>query len=104
MRIPRVTMARITLASVLVVLLAACGGEAGEPSAGSSPSASTSAAVPGQTATPAPVPSPGTAAPSPAVRVVSFRLAYPWHWPDDVAMPGRVAHIHAVPRPASTCT
>jgi hypothetical protein len=29
--------------------------------------------------------------------VLSSRLAYPWHWPNDVATPGLVTHASAVP-------
>jgi hypothetical protein len=40
---------------------------------------------------------PGTTSPAPSIRVVSSRVAYPWHWPNDVARPGQVAHAHPVP-------
>ena len=29
--------------------------------------------------------------------MVSSRVAYPWHWPNDVAKRGRVTHTYAVP-------
>ena len=29
--------------------------------------------------------------------MVSSRVAYPWHWPNDVTAPGRVTHASAVP-------
>ncbi len=39
-------------------------------------------------------PSPGTSSPA---RVLSSRLAYAWHWPNDVNAPGRVTHAAAAP-------
>jgi hypothetical protein len=36
-------------------------------------------------------------APTGSARVLSSRLAYPWHWPNDVTAPGRVTHAPAVP-------
>jgi len=35
--------------------------------------------------------------PAASAQVVSSRLAYPWHWPNDVTVPGRVTHAAAVP-------
>ena len=51
-------------------------------------------ATPKPTATPAPTTGPSTPAPA---QVVSSHVAYPWHWPNDVNKPGRVAHSNAVP-------
>jgi hypothetical protein len=110
MKLPRSTTAAVTMTfpAVLLVMLAACGGQPGQPAARPSPSASTSAAAPSQSAVPsmaatpsrAPTSSqPASGAPSPvqSARVLSSRLAYPWHWPNDVAAPGRVTHASAVP-------
>ena len=105
MRIPRTTTTvSIAGAAALLTILPACGraGQAGQPGAGSSPSASTSVAAAGKPATQGQSPAasqPGsvTAAPSSSSQVLSFRLAYPWHWPNDAAMPGHVTHASAVP-------
>jgi hypothetical protein len=54
--------------------------------------------MPSRTATP-----PGSSTPTPAptptapTRVALSRLTYAWHWPNDTARPGRVAHTVAVP-------
>jgi hypothetical protein len=106
MKPPRAAAVTITFSAVLIALLAACGGQAGQPAAPPTPSASTSAATPGQAATPSQAAAPSHAAtpgtpslgtPSSATQVLSSRLAYPWHWPNDVAAPGRVTHVPAVP-------
>ena len=77
-------------------LTAARGGQPGQRTGGPSPSASTSVAVPSQTATPG-TPSPGAPTPARPAHVLSSRLAYPWHWPNDVTAPGRVTHAAGVP-------
>jgi hypothetical protein len=98
MKLPRTIADAVTLtfAAVLLAMLAACGGQAGQPAAGPSPSASTSATAPSRAPTPS---RPASGAPSPArsAQVLSSRLAYPWHWPNDVTAPGRVTHAPAVP-------
>jgi hypothetical protein len=103
MRILRNTTTTLSIASAtaLLAILPACGrtGPAGQPEAGSSPSASTSVAATGKPATQGQSPTtsqPGTVTASPS-QVLSFRLAYPWHWPNDAAMPGHVSHPSAVP-------
>ena len=100
MKLPRPTAAAVTsvLAAALLAVLTACGGHGGRPAAGSSPASSIS----GRPATSSPAaapsqPSPGTASPAPPARVLVSRLAYPWHWPNDVTAPGRVTHALAVP-------
>jgi hypothetical protein len=103
MKLSRTTVATVTLTFAgLLALASACGGQPGRPAAGSSPSASTSTAAPGQTAVPSQSVAPGPPAsgtPSPAwsAQVLSSRLAYRWHWPNDVTAPGRVTHTVAVP-------
>ncbi len=104
MKLPRTSAAAVTttFAAVLLVMLAACGGQPGQPAAQPSPSASTSAAAPSRAATPSQAPTPGqpssgTASPAQSARVLSSRIAYPWHWPNDVSAPGRVTHAPAVP-------
>lgn len=101
MKFPRATAAAVpvTFTAVLLAALTACGGTAGQPAAGPAPSASAAAPALSRSAAasqaPAPgQPGPGTSAPA---RVLSSRLAYPWHWPNDVITPGRVTHATAVP-------
>ena len=94
------TVAAIALAIVVAATLAGCGSQPATPAAGSSPSSTPSATAPANPATtPAPTQTPrsGTTSPAPASRVVSSRLAYPWHWPNDVGRPGRVTHAYPVP-------
>ncbi len=103
MKLSRTTAAAVTLTFAgLLALTAACGSQPGQPTGASSPSASTSASVPSQTAGPSQAatpgkPSSGTPTPAQSAQVVSSRVAYPWHWPNDVTAPGRVTHASAVP-------
>lgn len=98
MKLPRTTAAAVTttFAVVLLALVIACGGQAGQPAAGPSPSASTSTAPSSQPAAPS-RPSSGASSPATSTQVLSSRLAYPWHWPNDVTRPGHVTHASAVP-------
>jgi hypothetical protein len=95
----RTTVAGVTLTTVLVpTMLAACSSQPTRSGAGPTPSSHPSAtATASPAATPTPVPGSGTASPGQADHVVSSRLAYPWHWPNDAALPGHVAHAYAVP-------
>jgi hypothetical protein len=96
-QLPRKSTAAVTLASALLLaVLAACGGQPGKPAAAPSPPASTSTTAPSPASTPS-SPGAGTPSPAPSAQVLSSRLAYPWHWPNDVATPGRVTHANAVP-------
>ena len=105
MKIPRTTTTvSIASAAALLAILPACGraDQGGQPGTGSTSSASTSVTAPGKTATQGQSPAasqPGSAtvSPSPSSQVLSFRLAYPWHWPNDTAMPGHVTHASSVP-------
>src|SRR5579863_4595814 len=97
------TTASIASAAALLAILPACGraGQPGQPGTGSTSSASTSVTAPGQTATQGQSPATGqpgsvTASPSSSSQVLLFRLAYPWHWPNDAAMPGHVTHASSV--------
>jgi len=92
MKLTRAAAITITLAAAAV--LTACGGQPGRPAAQPSPSVSTSAA-PSQAVTPGQAVTPSQTAPP--AQVLSARTAYPWHWPNDVATPGRVTHAVAVP-------
>ena len=92
MKPARPAVAVIPAAMAVAVMLAACGGQP----ASTSPSSPTSAAPTASPQSP-PAQSPGSPSPSPSSRVVSFRLTYPWHWPNDPAMPGRVTHASAAP-------
>ena len=103
MKIPRTTTtASIASAAALLAILPACG-RAGQPATGPVSSASTSVTAPGthgQSPT-ASQPAAGTTSPAPSSSasgsVLSFKLAYPWHWPNDAAKPGHVSHASAVP-------
>ena len=98
------TTVSIAGAAALLAILPACG-RAGQPGAGSTSSASTSVTAPGTHGRSPAASQPGSVTPSPSAstsvtassQVLSFRLAYPWHWPNDAAMPGRVTHASAVP-------
>ena len=84
--------------AVASVTLAGCGSQPATPAA--SPSSTPSATAPASpVTTPAPTrtPGPGTTSPAPSVRVVSSRVAYPWHWPNDVTKPASVTHSYPVP-------
>jgi hypothetical protein len=105
MKVPRTTTTvSIAGAAALLAILPACGraGQAGPPAAGPTSSASTTVGGPSQPTTQGQSPAasqPGsvTASPSASGQVLSFRLAYPWHWPNDTAVPGHVTHASAVP-------
>jgi hypothetical protein len=93
----RVITAGVMSASALMLaLLAGCGSQPANP--GAAPPASSSSAA---TATPVPTATPTTPTTGPSThapaQVVSSRVAYPWHWPNDVNKPGRVTHSNAVP-------
>jgi hypothetical protein len=88
--------AALTVA-VASATLAGCGSQPATPASAASPSA-TAPASPASTpaSTPAPAQTPVPDVTSQA-RVVSSRVAYPWHWPNDVATPGLVKHGYRVP-------
>jgi hypothetical protein len=94
MRPVRVATAGVTSAfALMLALLAGCGSQPANP--GAAPPASnrpSATATPTPTATPAP-----TTGPSIPAQVVSSRVAYLWHWPNDVNKPGRVTHSYTVP-------
>ena len=93
--IARVTGLVLGIAVLVPGALAGCGSSA--PSGPAAPSPSGSAAAPSSPAPSSPAAS-ATASPSaPATRVVSFRVSYPWHWPNDVNQPGQVQHSYPVP-------
>jgi hypothetical protein len=101
MRSVRTTAAGVVLAiAVVPTALAACGSQPAAPPTAPSPSSTPSATAPASPATtPAPTrtPGPGATSPAPSIRVVSSRVAYPWHWPNDPTRPGRVTHAYPVP-------
>lgn len=117
MNTKRLAKAGALSASILALsTAAACGSTPAQPA---SPPAATTPAVPIQqptttpsTATPTQKPTPTTTpslpipmpmppwhTPSPwqPARIVLSRVAYAWHWPNDVARPGGVTHPAAVP-------
>jgi hypothetical protein len=99
MKSARTTAAGVALAiAVVPVALAGCGSQPAAPAAApSSTPAATAPVSPATTPAPAQTPGPGVAPQAPAIRVVSSRVAYPWHWPNDVTMPGLVTHSYPVP-------
>ena len=93
--IARATGLVLAIAVLVPGALAGCGSSA--PAGPAAPSPSGSAAAPSSPAPSSPAAS-ATASPSaPATRVVSFRVSYPWHWPNDVNQPGQVQHSYPVP-------
>jgi hypothetical protein len=52
----------------------------------------TALAACGQSSSPRP-----STQPAPAGRVVSARVAYPWHWPNDTSQPATIQHHYPVP-------
>jgi len=103
MKSAHTTAARVALAiAVVPVTLAGCASQPATPAAApsSTPTATAPASpatTPASTPAPAQTPGPGVTPQAPSVRVVSSRVAYPWHWPNDVAMPGLVTHSYPVP-------
>src|SRR5262245_51465651 len=95
-----VSLALLTVALGLGMLVG-CGrkprpAEPGSPAALPSATATEPSVVPStDPSTPAP-PTDSTTAGSGAT-VVSSRVAYQWHWPNDANRPGTVAHQYAVP-------
>jgi hypothetical protein len=90
-----VAAAALTIA-VIPVTLAGCGSQPATPAA--TPSSTPTATAPVSPATtPTQTPGAGATSPAPSIRVISSRLAYPWHWPNDVARPGQVTHSYPVP-------
>ena len=89
--------AAVTALTIALVSTMLAGCSSNQPASPPPSSRSTSAA----TASPRPVPTQvtgsGTATPTQSSQVLSSRLTYPWHWPNDVAAPGRVTHTYAVP-------
>jgi hypothetical protein len=83
--------------AVVPVTLAGCGSQPATPAA--TPSSTPTATAPASPGAPAPThtPGPGATSPPPSIRVISSRLAYPWHWPNEPARPGRVTHSYPVP-------
>jgi hypothetical protein len=84
--------------TVVPVTLAGCGRQPATPAATPSSTPTATAPVsPATTPAPTQTPGPGATLPAPSIRVISSRLAYPWHWPNDPARPGRVTHSYPVP-------
>src|SRR6266700_1762458 len=84
MRAIRTITVGITPAFALIaVLLAGCGSQPANP--GAAPPVSSSPSAPATPTTPT------------TTHVVSSRVAYPWHWPNDLTAPGHVTHSYAVP-------
>jgi len=86
----------LLILTLMMAMLAACGSRPSKPGATATPSVPPSASLT-PSATPAPGPATPSGSPAPSTQVVSSRVAYSWHWPNDVARPGQVAHAHQVP-------
>jgi hypothetical protein len=99
MKSVRTAVAAAALAiAVVPVTLAGCGSQPATPAATpSSTSAATAPVNPATTPAPTQTPGPVATSPAPSIRVISSRLAYPWHWPNEPARPGRVVHSYPVP-------
>src|ERR1039458_529051 len=81
---------------LVLALLTACGTNAAPPPTPRPTSPATSATAAGPAS-----PSPTAAAPAqptrPAEAVLSSRVAYPWHWPNDAGRPATIQHSYPVP-------
>jgi len=99
MKSVRTAVAAAALAiAVVPVTLAGCGSQPATPAATPSSTPTATAPVsPATTPAPTQTPGPGATSPAPSIRVISSRLAYPWHWPNEPARPGRVVHSYPVP-------
>ncbi len=89
----------LALTPVLVLALAGCAATKSQTAASPSPlprgTAPATSPARSPAATPAPAPSAATA--GAAGTVLSSRVTYPWHWPNDVARPASVPHAYPVP-------
>ena len=99
MKSVRTAVAGAALAIAMVpVTVAGCGSQPATPAASPSSTPTATAPVsPGTTPAPPQTPGPGATSPAPSIRVVSSRIAYPWHWPNDAARRGSVTHAYPVP-------
>jgi hypothetical protein len=79
-----------------LIALAGCAQTSSPPSTQPAP-APASPAAPAAPASSAPAASPAVSPAAPADRVLSARVAYPWHWPNDTSQPGTVQHSYPVP-------
>jgi hypothetical protein len=92
-------MVLMSLALALAVALAAlagCGSGTTPGAASRSPAPSASRPAASPSAAPA-VPSASPTVPAPTQTVVSSRVTYLWHWPNDVSQRGSVQHAAQVP-------
>ena len=76
------------IAAAAAAALAGCGSTASPGSPGPSRSS------PAQTTAPSPSSAPSA---TPGNTVVSYKVSYPWHWPNDVNRPATVQHTYPVP-------
>jgi hypothetical protein len=99
MKSVRTAVAGAALAiAVVPVTLAGCGSQPATPATAPSSTPSATAPVsPATTPAPAQTPAQGATSPTPSVRIVSSRIAYPWHWPNDPVRHGSVTHSYPVP-------
>lgn len=84
--------------AMVPVTLAGCGSQPATPAASPSSTPTATAPVsPGTTPAPPQTPGPAATSPAPSIQVVTSRIAYPWHWPNDLARRGSVTHTYPVP-------
>lgn len=90
-----------TIPGILLLLplaaLTACG-QSSSPGPSTQPApAPASSAVPAAPAASAPAASPAASPAALADQVLSARVAYPWHWPNDTGQPATIQHSYPVP-------
>lgn len=88
-----------TLLLLVLAVLTACGTSAAPPrtSRPPSPAASATAGGPASPSPTAAAPAQPTGPAGPAEAVLSSRVAYPWHWPNDAGSPANIQHSYPVP-------
>jgi hypothetical protein len=80
-----------------LIALAGCGqSSTARPSTQPAP-APASSTGPAAPASPGPAANPAASPAAPADRVLSARVAYPWHWPNDTGQPASIQHSYPVP-------
>jgi hypothetical protein len=90
----------LLILALAAMTLAGCGNNAAPGGAAGSSGAPATSARPSAPAMSSPAqaePAPSVSAVVPGGTVVSYRVTYPWHWPNDVTNPAKVRHATPVP-------
>jgi hypothetical protein len=88
----------LVILALAAVTLAGCGNNAAPGGAAASSGPPASSARPSAPAVSSPAaPAPSASAVVPGGTVVSYRVTYPWHWPNDGNNPAKVQHATQVP-------